>query len=112
RGGLAPPQHPHCVVALVGGAAARAGRAGGGGAGGGGGGDDAPAPDPAAYLHAQRAAHMARMRELTAVKTAPGADLSTVLSADYALSHLDADLRWMADAAQRLDALAQEVQAP
>ncbi|MFD8589741.1 PadR family transcriptional regulator [Streptomyces sp. NPDC059637] len=69
-------------------------------------------PDPAAYLHAQRAAHMARMRELTAVKTAPGADLSTVLSADYALSHLDADLRWMADAAQRLDALAQEVQTP
>ncbi|WP_404815534.1 PadR family transcriptional regulator [Streptomyces thermolineatus] len=93
------------VVALLSGAD----RAGGAGRQGG---DDAPAPDPAAYLHAQRAAHMARMRELTAVKTAPGADLSTVLSADYALSHLDADLRWMADAAQRLDALAQEVQAP
>src|SRR5690606_30739276 len=41
--------------------------------------------DPAAYLRAQRAAHMERMRELTAVKTAPGADLSTVLSADFAL---------------------------
>ena len=31
--------------------------------------------DAAAYLRAQRAAHMARMRELTAVKTAPGTDL-------------------------------------
>ncbi len=48
--------------------------------------------DAGAYLLAQRAAHMGRMRELTAVKTAPGTDLTTVLSADYALNHLDADL--------------------
>ncbi|CAM5741603.1 hypothetical protein SHIRM173S_07848 [Streptomyces hirsutus] len=51
--------------------------------------------DPAAYLRAQRAAHMGRMRELTAVKSAAGAGLATVLSADYALNHLDADLRWI-----------------
>ncbi|MEU5362942.1 PadR family transcriptional regulator [Streptomyces sp. NPDC005925] len=65
--------------------------------------------DPAAYLRAQRAAHMARMRELTAVKTSPAADLATVLSADYALNHLDADLRWMTTTAARLSTLTAEV---
>ncbi|MFF2522748.1 PadR family transcriptional regulator [Streptomyces liangshanensis] len=65
--------------------------------------------DPAAYLAAQRAAHMRRMRELTAVKSAPGAELATVLSADYALAHLDADLRWMATTADRLTTLTAEV---
>ncbi|GGZ78290.1 PadR family transcriptional regulator [Streptomyces echinoruber] len=65
--------------------------------------------DPAAYLRAQRAAHMARMRELTALKTDPGADLATVLSADYALNHLDADLRWMTTTAARLTTLTAEV---
>ncbi|CAL9534123.1 PadR family transcriptional regulator [Streptomyces sp. enrichment culture] len=67
--------------------------------------------DPAAYLRAQRAAHMERMRQLTAVKTAPGADLSTVLSADFALNHLDADLRWMTTTAARLTTLTAEVDA-
>ncbi|MBT2411946.1 MULTISPECIES: PadR family transcriptional regulator [unclassified Streptomyces] len=67
--------------------------------------------DPAAYLRDQRAAHLARMRELTAVKTAPGADLATVLSADYALNHLDADLRWMTTTAARLTTLTAEVDA-
>ncbi|MFF6779988.1 helix-turn-helix transcriptional regulator [Streptomyces sp. NPDC012510] len=65
--------------------------------------------DPAGYLRAQRTAHMARMRELTAVKTAPGADLSTVLAADYALDHLDADLRWMNTTTARLTNLTAEV---
>ncbi|RII19504.1 Transcriptional regulator PadR-like family protein [Streptomyces sp. YIM 130001] len=65
--------------------------------------------DPADHLRAQRAAHMARMRELTAVKTAPGADLATVLSADYALTHLDADLRWMATTATRITTLTEEI---
>lgn len=67
--------------------------------------------DPAAYLLAQRAAHMARMRQLTTVKTAPGAALATVLSADYALNHLDADLRWMTTTADRLTTLTAEVDA-
>lgn len=65
--------------------------------------------DPAAYLREQRAAHMERMRELTAVKTATGADFATVLSADYALNHLDADLRWMTTTAARLTTLTAEV---
>ncbi|MFF3462127.1 PadR family transcriptional regulator [Streptomyces sp. NPDC002619] len=69
------------------------------------------AGDPAAYLLAQRAAHMQRMRELTAVKSAQGADLATVLSADYALTHLDADLRWMTTTAGRLVTLTAEVDA-
>ncbi|MFI2374330.1 PadR family transcriptional regulator [Streptomyces sp. NPDC018964] len=65
--------------------------------------------DPAAYLRSQRAAHMERMRELTAVKSAQGADLATVLSADFALNHLDADLRWMTTTAARLTTLTAEV---
>ncbi|MFD7242098.1 PadR family transcriptional regulator [Streptomyces massasporeus] len=67
--------------------------------------------DPDGYLSAQRAAHMGRMRELTAVKAAKGADLATVLSADYALNHLDADLRWMNTTAARLTTLTAEVDA-
>ncbi|MDQ0713435.1 DNA-binding PadR family transcriptional regulator [Streptomyces luteogriseus] len=67
--------------------------------------------DPDGYLSAQRAAHMERMRELTAVKAAKGADLATVLSADYALNHLDADLRWMNTTAARLTTLTAEVDA-
>ncbi|WP_037675902.1 PadR family transcriptional regulator [Streptomyces griseus] len=67
--------------------------------------------DPDAYLRAQRTAHMERMRELTAVKTAKDADLATVLSADYALNHLDADLRWMTTTAARLTTLTAEVDA-
>ncbi|MCX5415353.1 PadR family transcriptional regulator [Streptomyces sp. NBC_00059] len=72
-------------------------------------GRDGRRPDAAAYLRAQRAAHMERMRELTALKTTPGADLSTVLSADYALVHLDADVRWMTTTAARIDTLTAEV---
>ncbi|MGW0781822.1 PadR family transcriptional regulator [Streptomyces sp. NPDC002913] len=72
-------------------------------------GRDGQKPDAAAHLRAQRAAHMERMRELTALKTAPGADLSTVLSADYALVHLDADVRWMTTTAARIDTLTAEV---
>ncbi|MBM7439729.1 PadR family transcriptional regulator [Streptomyces sp. HB132] len=68
-------------------------------------------PDAAAHLRAQRAAHMERMRELTALKTTPGADLSTVLSADYALAHLDADVRWMTTTTARIDNLTAEVNA-
>lgn len=86
------------------------------GSGGGGGGDSdtssgAGTGTEAAvrYLAAQRQAHLARMRELTAAKTAPGASLADVLTADHALAHLDADLRWMASALARIDALRREV---
>jgi DNA-binding PadR family transcriptional regulator len=62
-----------------------------------------------AYLRAQRAAHLARMRELTRLKTKPDAAPSELVSADYALAHLDADLQWMDLTTRRLDALRQEV---
>lgn len=48
-----------------------------------------------AYLVAQRGAHTDRLRELTAVKTSPSATLDDVVAADYAIAHLDADLRWL-----------------
>ncbi len=59
------------------------------------------------YLDAQRAAHLARMRELTELKHTGG--LLDVLRADYGLFHLEADLRWIEATAARLDALATEV---
>ncbi len=67
---------------------------------------DHPAQD---YLTAQRQAHLARMHELTMLKAAPGAALSDVLAADWALSHLDVDLRWVETTSQRLAALTAEV---
>ncbi|WP_410810370.1 PadR family transcriptional regulator [Micromonospora sp. 067-2] len=47
------------------------------------------------YLIAQRAAHTTRLRELTTVKADPVATLSDVVAADFAIVHLDADLRWL-----------------
>jgi DNA-binding PadR family transcriptional regulator len=63
---------------------------------------------PAAeYLDAQRAAHLQRMRELTAVKR-EGRTIEALL-ADHGLFHLEADLRWIELTAARLGALAREV---
>ena len=61
------------------------------------------------YLRRQRAAHLARMREYTAVKTAPDTSLAAVLAADYALDHLDADLRWIDTALSRVSAYSEEL---
>jgi DNA-binding PadR family transcriptional regulator len=47
------------------------------------------------YLVAQRRAHADRLRELTAAKTAPAATVDDVVAADFAIAHLDADLRWL-----------------
>jgi DNA-binding PadR family transcriptional regulator len=44
------------------------------------------------YLNTQRAAHVQRMRELTAIKRTGG--LMDALLADHGLFHLEADLRW------------------
>jgi DNA-binding PadR family transcriptional regulator len=59
------------------------------------------------FLDAQRAAHLARMRELTARRRAGG--LADALVSDYALFHLEADLRWIDLTASRLAQLAEEV---
>jgi DNA-binding PadR family transcriptional regulator len=63
---------------------------------------------PAAeYLDAQRAVHLRRMRELTALRRA--GPLADSLVADYGLFHLEADLRWIDMTAARLDQLAEEI---
>jgi DNA-binding PadR family transcriptional regulator len=62
---------------------------------------------PKRYLKAQRARHLQRMRELTAARRS--GTLTDVLLADYALFHLEADLRWMETTAARLGELAEEV---
>ena len=63
--------------------------------------------DADGFLDTQRAAHLARMRELTEVRrTSP---LAQALLADYALFHLEADLRWLELTAGRLDDLAGQV---
>ncbi len=61
------------------------------------------------YLDRQRAAHLQRMRELTALKRTGG--LIDALLADHGLFHLEADLRWLELTAARLDALAAAVRA-
>ncbi|XRQ06507.1 PadR family transcriptional regulator [Actinomadura welshii] len=65
--------------------------------------------DARTALDRQRAAHLERMRELTRDKTDPGASAAAVLAADYALLHLDADLRWMELALRRLTDLHEEI---
>ena len=59
------------------------------------------------YLDLQRASHLQRMRELTALKRS-GSTIDALL-ADHALFHLEADLRWIELTTARLDALAKEV---
>ncbi len=61
------------------------------------------------YLDAQRAAHLARMRELTELKRNSG--VVDALLADHGLFHLEADLRWIDLTAARLRTLAEEVAA-
>jgi DNA-binding PadR family transcriptional regulator len=61
----------------------------------------------AAYLDAQRARHLAVMREVTASRRA-AATTGEALLADFQLFHLEADLRWIDHAAARLEALADE----
>ncbi len=59
------------------------------------------------YLDIQRAAHLARMRELTELKQR--GNLVDALLADHGLFHLEADLRWIDLTEARLAALAEEV---
>jgi DNA-binding PadR family transcriptional regulator len=59
------------------------------------------------YLDLQRAAHLARRRELMERKRSGG--VVDGLLSDHGLFHLEADLRWIDVMAGRLDALAEEV---
>lgn len=62
-----------------------------------------------AVLDRQRRAHLARMRELTEVKRTSA--LPVALLADYALFHLEADLRWIEMTGARVDDLRARVMA-
>jgi DNA-binding PadR family transcriptional regulator len=62
------------------------------------------------FLVEQRAAHMARMRELTQLKQR-ATSVAEAAAADYTVTHLDADLRWMQQTAARVDALDKEIRA-
>lgn len=61
------------------------------------------------YLLRQRAAHLDRMRAYTRATTDPTASVGAVLAADYAQTHLDADLRWINAARDRVSALDEEM---
>ena len=61
-------------------------------------------------VDAERHAHLERMRELTILRRS--ATLPVALLADYALFHLEADLRWLDLTAARVDDLRQDVLAP
>jgi DNA-binding PadR family transcriptional regulator len=63
--------------------------------------------EPEIYLDAQRNAHIARMHELT--KERRGGDLAQALRADYALFHLEADLRWIDMTQARIKTLTKEI---
>jgi DNA-binding PadR family transcriptional regulator len=63
------------------------------------------------YLVAQRAAHTARLREFTAVKIDRDSSVGDVVAADYAIVHLDADLRWLQTTLLRVADLHREVTA-
>lgn len=69
-------------------------------------GDAASAED---YLLRQRAAHLERMRDYARATTDLTASVAAVLAADYALTHLDADLRWIDAARDRVTALDEEM---
>jgi DNA-binding PadR family transcriptional regulator len=62
---------------------------------------------PNKFLDAQRSAHLQKMRELTKLRRE--GDLSQALRADYALFHLEADLRWIDVTASRIEALTKEL---
>ena len=56
--------------------------------------------DPAAVLDTQRTAHLVRMRELTERRRT--ADLVGAMACDHELFHLEADVRWIEHAGERL----------
>lgn len=63
------------------------------------------------YLVQQRAAHTERIRELTAVKVDADASTSDLVAADFAIAHLDADLRWLDTTLGRIGQLHGEMHA-
>lgn len=63
--------------------------------------------NPDVFLDAQRSEHLKQMRSLT--NTRRSGDLSQMLLADYALFHLEADIRWIDMTSARIQALKEEI---
>ena len=57
--------------------------------------------DAVGFLARQRAQHMARMRELVRAQTTV-VELGAQIALDHTIAHLDADLRWLETAAERM----------
>ena len=57
--------------------------------------------DTAPYLQRQRQSHLARMRELLDLQQHT-TDTSARIAVDHVITHLDADLRWLDAAAERV----------
>jgi DNA-binding PadR family transcriptional regulator len=57
--------------------------------------------DAAGFLRAQRAVHLARMRDLLA-RQRESADVDVRIEIDHTIFHLDADLKWLEAAGQRV----------
>lgn len=62
--------------------------------------------DADAVLDRQRAVHLERMRELTVARGTAGTP--DLLALTYELAHLDADLRWIEEAGDRINGLGDE----
>ncbi len=62
---------------------------------------------PDTYLDTQRSAHVKQMRTLTQLRRQ--GNLAQALQADYALFHLEADLRWIDLTSARLESLTKEI---
>jgi DNA-binding PadR family transcriptional regulator len=62
---------------------------------------------PYTFLDTQKAAHLQRMRDLTARRRE--GDIAEALKADYELFHLEADLKWIDVTVERLAHLTKEV---
>ncbi len=59
--------------------------------------------DTRAFLQRQRATHLAMMRDLVAAQ-ADATNAAASIAMDHTISHLDADLRWLETAAERVAA--------
>jgi DNA-binding PadR family transcriptional regulator len=57
--------------------------------------------DAIGFLRSQRAVHLARMRDLLSQQR-DAADVDARIEIDHSIFHLDADLRWLETAAQRV----------
>ena len=59
--------------------------------------------DATAFLQRQRTTHLAVMRDLVAAR-AEASSAAATIAIDHTISHLDADLRWLETAAERVAA--------